>query len=323
LSVSKKTYDPQLLRRCWFATVVCLAGGLVAYPGVAIGAAGATQDADTESTRFYRSLRFYIWEMYALADIIPADFRGRTIADDLRTYGLTFDEARQLDQQLASGAAQGGQDGLLSSQVNSLALMSQLSGEAERLAEISNYWIGTGVAARTLTTSASFLQTNRLPGKQDHTPTVRAVEKRLLEELEAGDFKTAGRVTAPELAGLIGEEQRAMTRVHAERLSESDPVGDFRDRTAPCRALSPDSPERPDYPPTARRQFQEGSMVLRMRLSREGCVLAAAVLMSSGYAALDDAAVDWALNRGFSPAALPEVEGGHLKVLSVAFKIQE
>lgn len=320
MSVSKKAYGPPPLRRYLMATVACLAGGLVAYPAVVIGATDATPDGYAEVTRAYRSLRIFIWQLYGLADIIPGDFRGRTIADDLRIHGLTRDEAHQFDEQLVSGAAQ---DGLLASEANARALISQLSGEAERLAEISNYWIGTGVSARTLTTSESFLKTNRLSGTQGHTPKVQEVEKRLLEELEAGDFKTAGRVTAPELAGLLGEERRATTRLLAKSRLKGDPVRDFRDRTAPCGALSLDSPERPPYPPTARRQFQEGSVILRMRLSREGCVLAAAVLMSSGYVALDDAAVDWALDRGFSPAALPEVGGEHVKDLSVVFKIQE
>ena len=60
---------------------------------------------------------------------------------------------------------------------------------------------------------------------------------------------------------------------------------------------------QPDYPPSALRLEQEGTVILRVRVGTDGRILEAIVLSSSGYDSLDRAAVMQALRKWrFTPA---------------------
>lgn len=68
--------------------------------------------------------------------------------------------------------------------------------------------------------------------------------------------------------------------------------------------LSVACPERtpPRYPPLSRRMGEEGIVVLRVELDEQGKVCAARVSGSSGFARLDDAALDAVRNWRCNPA---------------------
>ncbi|MBI2308139.1 MAG: energy transducer TonB [Rhodocyclales bacterium] len=59
---------------------------------------------------------------------------------------------------------------------------------------------------------------------------------------------------------------------------------------------------RPTYPPLSRRQGEEGKVVLRVRVSRDGLPLAVDIKQSSGFARLDDAARSAVERWRFVPA---------------------
>jgi protein TonB len=73
--------------------------------------------------------------------------------------------------------------------------------------------------------------------------------------------------------------------------------------------LSVACPERtsPRYPPHSRRMGEEGSVVLRVELDEHGNINAARVLTSSGFARLDDAALEAVRTWRCHPAR----RGGH------------
>jgi len=63
---------------------------------------------------------------------------------------------------------------------------------------------------------------------------------------------------------------------------------------------------RKSYPPAARRARAEGRVVLRIVIARDGTVLGASIVSSSGHQALDEAALLLVERAGTAPAAGPE-----------------
>jgi len=59
---------------------------------------------------------------------------------------------------------------------------------------------------------------------------------------------------------------------------------------------------KPVYPALARRQGEEGKVLLKVRVSAQGTALDVAIAKSSGYARLDNAAVDAVMQWRFVPA---------------------
>lgn len=60
----------------------------------------------------------------------------------------------------------------------------------------------------------------------------------------------------------------------------------------------------PEYPPTERRLGHAGSVVLALCVDAEGKVTSASVKVSSGYPALDRAALDWATRIRWRPGSI-------------------
>jgi len=77
------------------------------------------------------------------------------------------------------------------------------------------------------------------------------------------------------------------------------------------------------YPRSAQRRHQEGTVRLRFALDRSGRLLAADVIGSSGYAALDKAALDMLRKAAPLPPIPPEIGQSRLDVvLPVAFDLR-
>ena len=70
---------------------------------------------------------------------------------------------------------------------------------------------------------------------------------------------------------------------------------------------------RPDYPKGARQRGEQGDVILEIRVNAEGTVDDVKVVVSSGFAELDEAAVKAARTAKFSPA-----RSGHDPVASTA-----
>jgi protein TonB len=72
------------------------------------------------------------------------------------------------------------------------------------------------------------------------------------------------------------------------------------------------------YPPSAKREGREGTVVIRAHIDASGCARQATVQVSSGDTDFDRAAVDWTLEAGrFEPAgtaAAPRAEAVHFRM---------
>lgn len=300
-----------------------LVATLAALPLPPARAQDASEDPALAPAALYHRLRQTTWSTYELAGTLPRDLRGVTVADDLRTHGLTRERARRLEELLAATTSTGAGGKPVLDEAASLAFLAELTGDAERLAAIVDYWMGTGVAARVRDSWGRFLAVNGLPPNRAPDPPILALERRLGEQLAAGEFETASRVTARELAALYGEARVRISRELATDMATRQPLTEFRERQAPCTADGPQPPSSPPYPAVARRRSHEGSVVLRRRLSPEGCTEAAAVMVSSGYAALDDAAVDWVLRSRPDPAFAAPTGGTRFRDLRVSFRLDD
>jgi protein TonB len=76
------------------------------------------------------------------------------------------------------------------------------------------------------------------------------------------------------------------------------------------------------YPDIARRQNLQGTVVLAFVVERDGSIQHVAVIESSGYAVLDEAAAGWIEKGGFhSPATLDGQPVRELLYFPVQFKL--
>jgi TonB family protein len=78
-----------------------------------------------------------------------------------------------------------------------------------------------------------------------------------------------------------------------------DPIADVKGKRTPVR---PAKAERPPYPHIAREQGWEGTVVLRIKVNREGSVEAITTRKSSGFPILDDSALQSVKKWTFEPA---------------------
>jgi protein TonB len=79
----------------------------------------------------------------------------------------------------------------------------------------------------------------------------------------------------------------------------------------------------PIYPESARRRQQQGRVIVRVAVSAEGAPVNASVAQSSGYSALDDAAVAAVRQWRFVPASQGGKPVTATAEVPVAFRLQE
>ena len=84
----------------------------------------------------------------------------------------------------------------------------------------------------------------------------------------------------------------------------------------PMRAI------RPDYPRGARQRGEQGNVVLEIAVAADGSVASVAVATSSGFAALDAAAVKAVKSASFSPAKSGDEAVASTARLTLAFKLK-
>ncbi len=122
----------------------------------------------------------------------------------------------------------------------------------------------------------------------------------------------------PEMPEFSPEELPEMERVSQE--SSEAAVAPRQARIdAPAKPIKS---IRPDYPKGARQRGESGDVVLEIRISATGSVESVAVVNSSGYPELDNAAVKAVLRAPFTPARSEDGAVASTARLTVAFKIK-
>src|SRR5579871_4233736 len=117
----------------------------------------------------------------------------------------------------------------------------------------------------------------------------------------------------PELKATVIEQPQQQPEVQQpvpqntiqQKVAPVAPAAPVQQAVAPTRASGISSTHTtPPYPPDAKRNGQEGTVVLHILISAQGEVTSATVSKSSGVPELDQAAVDWVVKHWkYKPAS--------------------
>lgn len=79
----------------------------------------------------------------------------------------------------------------------------------------------------------------------------------------------------------------------------------------------------PNYPEDARQAHQEGLVIIRAVISPNGSVLSVTISRSSGFASLDNAAMEAVQNWKFKPGSIAGVPSKSVVAVPVRFQLQQ
>jgi TonB family protein len=141
--------------------------------------------------------------------------------------------------------------------------------------------------------------------------TIRELEQRAVEQLNAGQFEQT-RATYSELLQAYGNERERL--VHSgEKLARTSTEDIVYERRSPCgnavkinsnKAVpSLSSNSHPDYPAASKLEGEEGTVYVQLQVSGDGCALRYGIQFSSGWLDLDQASLNWIETLQFMPAA--------------------
>jgi TonB family protein len=230
------------------------------------------------------------------------DMRGRTMVDDLDQWVFT-PQAQSALRRLREDAMEGGATARLAE------ARQQLRTEAERRIAIEKYW-RAAPAPFWREHWNRFVSANGMPS-QPATSALIAANQQLVMQLDAGEFARAADQEAPRLVIALRDSIKAAIPVVMKRRRPQDMK--FLQRSTPCgAAVAPDATRRsPEilggppvesfYPKDSEDRGDEGTVVLRLRISNKGCVEAGAIVVHSGFDELDSAALRWMETAEYSP----------------------
>lgn len=137
-----------------------------------------------------------------------------------------------------------------------------------------------------------------------------ALESTMFEQRDRGDF-IAARSTGQQLKQEVNARIRAIQAEVAKAVDsatlnfvarsnpcETEPGAEARPNARITRAADPDR----FYPPASKRREEQGDIVIRARVAASGCATAFALVSSSGFPDLDQAALKVAELSRYAPA---------------------
>jgi len=212
--------------------------------------------------------------------------------------------------------------------------MQPFMGRGEEAGILMNYLPRRVVADLGVTRLRALLRANQV-GSPD-LPRIEQLQALIGNRESREDYLMAAELELGELEAL---QQRAYDAAFVEALKaarERPPESRvLRERTARCPVVSDLGPVTPApkvntilstptanyFPPEALAQGVEGKVAVYARVTPEGCVRAAGVLVSTGVDALDAAALRWMLEGAVFSRSTP-LKGGELAttMLNVNFK---
>ncbi|MEO8017780.1 MAG: energy transducer TonB [Pseudomonadota bacterium] len=272
-------------------TVFCAAFALVA-PAVFAASSEAKVSVATvkEQLGSARDMR----EMFRrFQPTMTRDVRGRTKFDDLEQWAYTDDVDRRVAS-LLKDARRGKSPEQQAALEEASGL---LRGAQLRAIEIANYW-SHKQAIRWREDWKRFATANGLPGDAPNAQ-LAAEEQAMIDLLNAGKFSEAVTRTRELESGLRDAIRSASTELVKTRPAAGlafvprklpCPVTDGRRGTTAAKisvAASPDD----FYPPGSVRREEQGDIIVRVRVEPSNCATGFALLVSSGYPELDQAAL--------------------------------
>jgi TonB family protein len=261
-------------------------------------------------------------QVYAKASAGERDFRGRTFQEDVSEWVFDSKTREKIAsiQQRAINAKGAEEAKAILQEARDLS-----HAEALEAAAISGYWNQHLPAPYWRRYWASVFEANALPLEEPDSLLV-SIEERMKTALDKGDFKQAGS-DADELTAVLTESlNQASSRILKARGSSAH----FAPRKTGCvRGAAPDPTRRTPkimraesietfYPAEAISRGETGAVVLRTRVDRAGCGKQVAVVVHSGVASLDAAALRWFESAQFAPA----MSGGRIVEAELTFKVK-
>jgi len=269
-------------------------------------------------------LRKMSWTLHSAAFAQP-DSRGRSAAQDVNQWLLTPEHEARLEALRVRAQAQSGANDRAALEATLSEAATRVQQERYLVAVLGGYWHYEDVLARH---KASLLGLEeRLP--QDDAaarqrrlaPLVTQCTGALSAAMKADSF-TAEQAAVEQLSRATLDVVRSYNQERGQlaalvsnqdRLQGKAPLA--RARETPCEAPSTKTSgsEHPTlaagnaapeevYPPTSKSNWFEGRAVIEAWVSQSGCMEKAAVVLSSGVAELDDAAIRWTQQAHFLPA---------------------
>ncbi len=267
-----------------------------------------------------KQIREVCASMKAVADKSIRDVRGLILLDYVEQWAFTPATLQEASELLAKARASApGTDDAALDRAEEL-----IANAYSRSSELRDYWNEVPQITWRERWSA-FARANRLdPAAVD--PLLSSQEKSLLDSLESGTFLVAARHSK----NLDQQLDYVINGSTAEVLRNRKPADIvFAPRKTPCPAA--DGPGGgakarivesgdPDalYPADAKARGEHGPIVVRARIAANSCATGFALMVSSGYPALDAAAIAVAEASRYQAA----FEGGKPVASELTFKVR-
>ncbi|MBC7983175.1 MAG: energy transducer TonB [Candidatus Obscuribacterales bacterium] len=291
--------------RAFTAATLCIALALcTTSQALSADAAATLADWDLAWLR----LRKNIWDTQHIAVIFERDLRDRRFSEDLRDYVLTAGNEKGIRAQRADAekAATLGDQATVDKIL--IELNQALHLERKRLNDVGEHWVVFNeliARHRVLWQKASSAKV----GYQT-PPDIVQLETKLVTQLNLGNFYET-------LAPLYGELMQAYTAERSRLLQGQPKLSGNNDNlifyprrtrcAAPATATSSGVLPRlttntfPNYPVASKQAYQTGTVMTAILVGIDGCVSRYAISSSSGWPALDDAALEWLETAAFLP----------------------
>ncbi len=309
------------------AILVCVLAYLAAgsVSDFAIAASGKTASTDSQEAQLRTKLSDddkLIKKLHSLLSDLgssrdqPKDKRGKTLVDDLRQFVLT-DDARSA----IAASRQHFNDSLDRHDIAAALsanseLESQLRMETLQYLAITKYWSTLGSHPPDRQPYLLMLRENSIAPRR--TEEIQAHEAKFDQQIAAGYFQDAMNNTYPALSRLYDQAFKdefvdIRTLIH---LGIYKPMR-ILEANAPCKPPASRTSGRPTpsmdserasrspadfYSDEIKRAGEEGPVMLSLTVTPEGCVAHSALIRSTGYPRLDDAALRYSLTIPLLPA---------------------
>lgn len=248
---------------------------------------GGAVDLTRESNNKYDQKKQELLELVEpISAMVGKDSRGRTFADDVKDFVLPAMKVA-----------------FASRSQNETAEFEQ------RARSVFEYW----QVVRRLTSHRevwpTFLANNHLPADTGHAPEIKTMEAKLssvLQETPTAMWATQAnaltRAYMQERAALFAKLKPSMTATFLSRQSACPTASTNASSTGKI-AFAPNAEPLPDnYPAISLERGEEGLVLLNIQVNESGCATGASIIGSSGFKALDDAALELYESMRFLPA---------------------
>jgi TonB family protein len=279
-------------------------------------------DFDQSLTRFKRD----IWNVQRLTSMFGRDFRGRTLSDDLRDFVLIQSTESALQKQRALVEKQlHGKRPVAPSEQGALAMLNRtIAAENSRLDEIFLHRLRYRQVARQRDLWREVAE--RAPSYK--TPqSIERLEQEAVTQLNAGEFAKVTYRVYPAL-----QRAYAAERADLAKYQRVNATSIYYSRRTPCGAPATNttgksqpqlvSKTHPEYPTESLKAGEEGNVLVDVLVATTGCATSYAIANSSGWPALDDAALDWIETTSFIPAERDGKATVASVLLPVNFKLE-